>query len=292
VLIMLDRSASMIRDTDDKDIAAGSGIVSKWTIVTTGVNQVVKDTDASVSWGLKVFPEGEAKACIAGSVTSAIPVGIAPANAGPVTDAVSATTPAGNGTPTGDAVRAGVAYLKTLSDQNPKFILLATDGKPSCKGTAEDTDAALTDAVAAITDAASASFKTIVVGIGTKGASDALNAMAVAGQMPSGNAKPLDPKYYLANSVTELVGNLNLITGAVSSCVFDLTSVPPDPYNIAVHVNGMKAPADATKQNGWDYTGADMKQIQVYGSWCEQIKAANVTTVNFVFGCVGQPPPQ
>jgi hypothetical protein len=35
----------------------------------------------------------------------------------------------------------------------------------------------------------------------------------------------------------------------------------------------------------------DDKQIQIYGTWCDQITAANANTVNFVFGCVGQPPP-
>ena len=289
ILIVLDRSASMADPPDGQP----SGSPSKWSLVVPGVNDVVTSTASAVSWGLKVFPEGEGDECVAGSVTSAIPVAIAPNNAKAVTDAVTATTDAGNGTPTGSAIAAAVTYLKTLTDPNPKFILLATDGEPSCSATSKDTAGARTYAVQAVTDAATAGFKTFVVGIATTKATatQALNDMAVAGGMPRADANPLATKYYLASTKDELVTSLQTITGQVASCTFDLTAKPPDPYNIAVHVNGMKAPNDMTKTNGWDYTGSDQLQIQVYGSWCDQIKAANANTVNFVFGCVGQPPP-
>ncbi len=289
ILIVLDRSASM----NDPPDGAASGSPSKWSLVVPGVNEVVTATDSSVSWGLKVFPEGEGSECVAGSVTSAIPVAIAASNAKAVTDAVTATTPQGNGTPTGDAINAAVTYLKTLSDPNPKFILLATDGEPSCNGTSKDTTGARTQAVQAVTDAATAGFKTFVVGVATTKttATQALNDMAVAGQEARADSNPLATKYYLASTKDELVTSLETITGQVASCTFDLTAVPPDPYNIAVHVNDMKAPNDMTHMNGWDYTGTDMKQIQIYGSWCDQIKASNAETVNFVFGCKGQPPP-
>jgi hypothetical protein len=254
------------------------------------VNQVVTATDSSVSWGLKVFPEGEGSECAAGSVTSAIPVDVAAGNAKAVTAAVTATTPAGNGTPTGDAIKAAVTYLKTLTDTNPKFILLATDGEPSCAGTTKDSTTARTYAVQAITDAATAGFKTFVVGVATTKttATDALNDMATAGQEARADANPLATKYYLASTQDELVQSLEVITGQVSSCVFDLTTAPPDPTNIAVHVNGVKAPADPTRMNGWDYTNADDTEVQVFGSWCDQIKAATANTVNFVLGCPGQ----
>jgi von Willebrand factor type A domain-containing protein len=289
ILIVLDRSASMADPPDGQP----SGSPSKWSLVVPGVNEVVTSTDSAVSWGLKVFPEGEGSECVAGSVTSMIPVPIAPANAAAVTAAVTATTDAGNGTPTGDAIKAAVTYLKTLTDPNPKFILLATDGEPSCSGTSKDSTGARTYAVQAVTDAATAGFKTFVVGVATTKATatQALNDMAVAGQMARADSNPLATKFYLASTKDELVTSLQTITGQVASCTFDLTAKPPDPYNIAVHVNNDKAPNDMTKTNGWDYTGSDQMQIQVYGSWCDQIKAANANTVNFVFGCPGQPPP-
>ncbi len=288
ILIVLDRSASM------KDPPTGSTGSSKWDVVVPGVNQVVMATDASVSWGLKVFPEGEGNECVTGSVTNAVPVKIAPANAQPVTAAVTATTPEGNGTPTGDAINAAVTYLKTLTDTNPKFILLATDGEPSCNGTSKDSTGARTQAVSAVTAAAAAGFKTVVVGVATTKATatQALNDMAVAGQMARADSNPLATKFYLASTKDELVASLETITGQVSSCVFDLSKTPPDPDNIAVVVNGAMAPQDTTHAAGWDYTKTDDTQVQVFGSWCDQIKTAGATAaannVTFKLGCPGE----
>ncbi len=289
ILIVLDRSASM----QDPPDGAASGSASKWSLVVPGVNQVVSSTSALVSWGLKVFPEGDGAECVAGSVTSMIPVPIAANDGAAVTAAVTATTPAGNGTPTGDAINAAVTYLKTLTDPNPKFILLATDGEPSCNGTSKDSTGARTQAVQAVTDANTAGFKTFVIGVATTKdtATQALNDMAVAGGMARADSNPLATKYYLASTEDELVSALQTITGQVASCTFDLTAVPPDPTNIAVHVGGGRAPQDTTHMNGWDYSTPDDKQITVYGSYCDQIKASNQSTVNFVFGCVGQPQP-
>ncbi|HEY4106925.1 MAG TPA: vWA domain-containing protein [Polyangiaceae bacterium] len=289
ILIVLDRSASM----NDPPDGAPSGTGSKWSLVVPGVNQVVMATDSSVSWGLKVFPEGDGSECVAGSVTSMIPVPIAPMNAKAVTDGVTATTPEGNGTPTGDAINAATAYLKTLTDPNPKFILLATDGEPSCNGTSKDTTGARTQAVSAVTAAATAGFKTFVVGVATTKASDeqVLNDLANAGGEAAPGSNPLATKFYLASTQDQLVTALQTITGQVASCTFDLTAVPPDPTNIAVHVDNTKAPQDTNKADGWDYSTPDDKQITIYGSWCQKIKDANANTVNFVFGCPGQPPP-
>jgi len=285
ILLLLDRSGSM------KEKPSGSSSSdSKWSLVVPAVNEVVNATNASISWGLKAFPEGEGEECVADSVTSAVPVPIAPSNAAAVTTQVMALTPEGNGTPTGDAVKAAVTYLKGLTDPNPKFILLATDGEPSCAGTSSGSTIARTYAVQAVADAADAGIKTVVVGVATtkSSATQALNDMAIAGQMPQSSADPAATKYYLASTKDELVRVLVEITGQVSNCVFDLTTKPPDPSNIAVEVDGQRAPHDTTHSDGWDYVGAGYLQVEVYGFWCEKIKSAAANSVNFVLGCPGE----
>ena len=300
ILLVLDRSGSMRQ----RPAGMRPGTPTKWELVVPGLTEVVTSTDATVSWGLKVFPEGGAATCDAASVTGAIPVAVAAANAKPVTDEIAITTPMGNGTPTSEAINAATAYLKTLTSPNPKFILLATDGEPSCVGTvavdvsndpmevAAATMQAAANAVQSVTDAASAGFKTFVVGVATTApaATQALNDMAVAGQMPRVDpaADPAATKYYLANSQVELVEALKTITGQVSGCVFTMKAAPPDPSNIAVKVNDMSAPHDPTHMSGWDYTSSEYTQVEVYGTWCEQIKAAGSNTVNFVLGCPGE----
>src|SRR6185369_5972132 len=285
ILIVLDRSGSMREPP-----SGGMAGTTKWDLVVPGVNEVVTATDASVSWGLKAFPEGEGMQCAAGSVTNVIPVAIAANNAAAVTAQITATTPDGVGTPTGDAINAAVTYLKTLTEPNPKFILLATDGEPTCVGTTNNTNQARTFAVQAVTDAANAGFKTVVIGVATTkaAATNALNDMAIAGQMPRVDSDPTAPKFYLASTKDDLVKSLQQITGQVSSCVFNLTSTPPDPDNIAVKINGQKAPRDATHTNGWDYLGTGYKQVEVFGQWCDQLKAADANKVNFILGCPGE----
>jgi len=287
ILLLLDRSASML------DPPAGASGSSKWELVVPAVNEVVTATDASVSWGLKLFPEGEGSECTAASVTNAVPAPIAPMNAKVVTGLVAATSAKGNGTPTGDAIKAAVSYLQSVTDSNPKYILLATDGEPSCAGTSQDSSGARPYAVQAVTDAAAAGFKTFVVGVATtkSNATQALNDMAVAGQMARADSNPLATKYYLASTQAELVQSLKVITGQASSCVFNLQERPPEPDNIAVKVNAMRVPRDTTRMTGWDYTDGSALVVEVFGSWCQQIKNSNENTVNFLLGCAGEPPP-
>ena len=91
ILLVLDRSKSMIEDT------VADGVTKKWDAALPALKQVIMDTDTSVSWGLKVFPEGEGDACIATSVTNNVVVPMAAMNAANVVAGINATTPAGNG---------------------------------------------------------------------------------------------------------------------------------------------------------------------------------------------------
>jgi hypothetical protein len=63
---------------------------------------------------------------------------------------------------------------------------------------------------------------------------------------------------------------------------------PPDPTNIAVVIDKMATPKDTTHQDGWDYTGPDQMTVQVYGSYCDQIKQ-QANQVLIILGCMGKP---
>src|SRR5436190_8454415 len=199
ILLLLDRSKSMIEDT------TSDGVTLKWNAVIPALKQVIMDTNEAVSWGLKVFPEGEGSECIAGSVTPNVVVPVAPMNAATVVSAIDATMALGNGTPTGDAVTAAFNYLKGLPSTNPKYILLATDGAPSCAGTTHDSSTARTFAVSQVMAAASATppIYTFVVGVATNSSSESgtLNMLADAGGKPR---SALLTHFYLGNTQAEL----------------------------------------------------------------------------------------
>jgi hypothetical protein len=278
LLLVLDRSASM-KDAPD----GANDSTPKWDLVVPAVNQVIQTTDTTISWGLKVFPEGDGEECVATGVTSHIDVELTAMNAAKVTGAITMTTPEGNGTPTGDAILQGLKYLQSLTDDNPKYMLLATDGEPSCP---KPSDSARPHAVDSIAMAAAAGVHTFVLGVATtkKSATSILNDMAVAGLEPrSDDPNPLQSRFYLANSRDQLVTALQLITGQISGCTFTWDDPPPVPENIAVKVGGVKAPHDPN--DGWEYSSPEHTGVEVRGSWCEKIKTTASNRVEIVFGC-------
>jgi hypothetical protein len=288
VLLVLDRSASM------KDPPEGAtSTTPKWDLVLPAVKQVIMDSNTALSWGMKTFPEGEGLECIAASVTSKIDVAMAPMNATNVVNAINMTTDDGNGTPTGDAINAAVTYLKSLTSTNPKYILLATDGEPSCAGTAKGQETARPYAVAAVRAAATAGIHTFVVGVATTktAAKMVLNEMADAGLEPRNDPRPLADHFYLGTTQAELAQALSIITGSVTNCIFPLNPPPPvlnNPNKLGVYVTGSmtKIPYDPTMTNGWSYVDAANSAVRVYGEWCETIRGAGANMVQIIFGCV------
>jgi len=295
LFVVLDRSASMKDDSKGNDADPDAGRPSKWSQVIPALTEVISTSDPSISWGLKAFPEdipGSTDECQDASVTSAIDVPIAPSNAARTAAAVQSVSPEGNGTPTGAALDVARAYLKGLGTSDRKFILLATDGEPSCSGTAgdltKDSSGAKSDAVAAVKAAANDDVHTFVIGVATKSsATSTLNQLAAAGLEPRATSSDTDPKFYLASTESELVAALQSIVSPIAStCVFELAQAPPDPTNIAVKVGDAKAPQDPMHDDGWDYTDDSHARIQVYGSWCSRV-TSGTNMVQVVYGCPG-----
>jgi len=286
VLLVLDRSGSMA----DNEIEDG---VSRWEGIVPILNSTVVGTDATVGWGLKTFPEGVNNLCEQESVTSSIDVPIAPTNGAQVVAAIDATVPNGDGTPTAPALAAAVTYLTGRATDHQQFILLATDGQPSCTlDWDEDSDDASDDARDAAAAAFQAGFPVFVIGVLDEDPSDStvetLNAMALAGGKPTGvDGDPY--RFYLAASQDELTRSLTEITGQVASCVFPFEKEPPDPENIAVKLAGRKLTRDAAHADGWDYTDDTHLGIELHGAACDELKQASQGSVEVIFGCPGRP---
>lgn len=284
VLLVLDRSASMT----EHDIAPG---VTRWEGVVPIVNEAVTATDATVSWGLKTFPERQGNQCEPSSVTDLIDVEIAANNAAAVVEQVNVTTPEGDGTPTAAALEAAVAYLSERDTDHQQFILLATDGQPSCSlAWRQDGSDARADAIAAAGDAYAAGIPVFVVGVLDPDPSgstvETLNGIAVAGGKPRADA---DTKFHLASSQEELNAALAEITGEVATCVFPFENAPPEPGNIAVKVNGQTLERDASRREGWEYTSDAHLGVELFGEVCTQLKAGDQNNIDIIFGCPGRP---
>jgi hypothetical protein len=281
LLMILDKSGSMANQPDDTSCPRRTAnCETKWGDMTMGLNMVVGQTDTTIRWGLKYFSND--RSC---GVNPGAAVPIAANNGMAVTTSIMGTTPGGS-TPTRLAVMQGVQYLQTLTDPNPKYILLATDGLPNCApgGDANTDDSA--GAVQAVMDAATAGFPVFVVGVGNVAAAVAtLDMMAVAGGRPQAT----EPKYYPEASTADLVSVLTTIGGQISTCSFSLGKAPPDPTNIGVYANPgqVKIAKDPNHANGWDY-GAGMTSIELFGTACDNVKSKKTTDVQAIFGCPGQ----
>jgi hypothetical protein len=192
-------------------------------------------------------------------------------------------------------MKQAVAYLEGragLNDYN-RYVLLATDGEPSCINVTatsagqEGQEEARPYAVAAIDEAVRKTFRTFVVGIGTnnENAKATLNAMALAGGVPSPCANPLADCFYLGNTREQLTADMLGIATNIATCTFMLTATPPDPNNVRVTLDTERVVRDPAKTNGWEYQDTGQTIIEVYGQACEDIKMSGATNVQIVFGC-------
>jgi von Willebrand factor type A domain len=272
LMLVLDRSGSMGRDA----VGAPAG-ATLWTETLTAMDEVVRGTQATVKWGLKLFPL-PARCTVADGAE----VAIAPNNYDMVLSRARTTGISENnqgvGTPTATAMQKAVAYLQTVADPHRKYIVLATDGEPNCPD--EETGPDL--AVQAVLSAANAGFRVYVIGIAISAAgTTTLNRMAEAGGAPR-----TDPnlRFYPVANRMDLTTALGEIAGQIASCSFNLSKPPPAPDSVKVTVDGEPVPQSGS--DGWSYSSPQNTSIQLNGSWCERLKA-KAGQVDIVLGCPG-----
>lgn len=290
VLLVLDRSGSMDESISEEcycDPAKANGggasacsntagCTTRWTTVTSAVNTTIAST-TSIRWGLKFFTSPGGSTRNACNVNSGVEVAIGDSSAAAIQKQIAGTTP-GNSTPTAAAITAATAYLKTVTDQNNKVILLATDGEPNCKANSSNTtDPDVPGTVAAIGAALAAGFKVYVIGIGPSVGN--LDNFAQAGGTT---------KSFPATSPKDLATALTAISQAVTTCTFTLTQAAPDLNNIAVYLDKNLVQKDSA--NGWSF-GANTQTIVLNGTTCDQITSGAATQVQVLFGCPGTSPP-
>ena len=282
ILILLDRSGSMDWNAD-ASCMRNCGANSRWNQVTAALNQVVPMTDTTVNWGLKFFGSGNSCA-----VTPAPEVAVAPASGQMIMTRIGATTP-GTPTPTRLGLNAAAAYMATLTDTNPKYLLLATDGEPTCN---PDLPASMMNtldsagAEQAVTDAFNMGFKTFVIGIGDTMGAATLDQMAINGGMPQTGAAT---SFYQVTDTASLVAAFQTILGRVGNCQFDIGTAPNSMTSndlIDVFGDGLPIPRDTTHADGWDYTDAAHTMIEVYGPRCDAVKAGTTMNVTVTFRCI------
>lgn len=305
VLMVLDKSGSMVKNLWDADNDMGTPDVTRWESLHNVVEFVVWSFEEKINFGAVLFPSAEATATYgAGAcrVESEPEVPVEPLNADAVLDGIppaDAVDEIQGATPATKGIETAVAALEDLDPTVDRHMILVTDGAANCHGATsaelmENYDVTLPDTVAA---AAADGIHTYVVGIdivdqvvgvGTDGNPEAnpfleLNKVATAGGVP----RPGPEKFYNVANEIELRDALEAIAGDLISCVIPLEMEPPKPHLVEIRIGGVVVPKidDCQSEDGWTYLnpGGPYDVIELCGTACDLI--AEHGTLDAKFGC-------
>lgn len=287
VLIVLDRSSSMV----------GPGNQNRWNPSVQAVKTLTQELNDAIRFGLMLFPAPGAQAGIAQGILDGLGLGVIntflPEDTGcaegkvvvPIKQdsAASIAQALDRGAPQGVAYTPTATSLdaarKALSQgacadcaSTPTYVVLVTDGQPTCTsgqppGTQADVDATN----AAIDRLREAEIKTFVVGYGT--ASDPMASAAMASFAEHGGTE----KYLAVENGEQLVRELRTIAGSLVSCEYELNEDVADPALVRVIIDGN----ELVLNEGWRLDG---RMVILEGA-CDRIKDAKVHNVSIKKDC-------
>jgi len=291
VLILLDRSGSM-------GTAFGAG--TRYDAVAATLVEVVGAYAQHVRFGYQELPgrqgcegQGLDVCCVSPPV-----LGIG-ADSAAVVGAILAAEPVEGSTPLASTLQVALGYWSGLGDAvENRYVLLATDGAPTCTLTGElasggvPTSPACADALAVVSALAAVSVRVIVLGVGPNlaenvaGGGPCLDALAHAG---GAAASPGSPGYYAASDPEQLRAAVAQIFGGVTrpSCAFRLFEPGDNTEDeVAVFLDGQRIPRD--KPDGWKLVEGSPKEppfVRITGVYCDQIQAFAIREVKVHYHC-------
>jgi hypothetical protein len=243
---------------------------TKWNIAKAATRSLVTTYKDQINFGLSLFP-GTDQACDQGARcgAGAINVPIGPMKETPVTNFINGAGTCSFGTPIAEELASLVNYPGLGDMTRPNYVLLLTDGMPTCDDP--------TPQVTALRRR-TPEVKTFVVGFGAEVDRNQLRDMARAG----GTARTGTPEYYQADDAASLRSAFAAIAGSVVSCTYALGTRPPDPMQLYVYFDGALVAQSATQ--GWTYSSAQ-NQIVFHGADCQRLQAGQVGQLVVVYGC-------
>jgi hypothetical protein len=297
MLIVLDRSGSMTEG-------------GRWMPSVSALRRVTMELQSQIRFGLAMFPDPataptnvvndlamcftapDPNACLqelSGGLALCAPgkvvVPVAIDNAAAIASAFDMTLPAG-GTPTGETLQALVGTFGA-PETNPdaetvaKFVLLVTDGQPTCPAgmgsetTPPDIDLANT-AIDALT---AAGVRTYVIGYDTSGPGNETFASVLDGFAQRGGTG--DTMHRPVEDEMSLLTELQEIAGEVVSCSFVLDQAPPRADFVLVRLDGQQI--NLGEADGWALVGD--RNVQLMGGSCNKLKDGAPHSVDVEVRC-------
>jgi len=285
---------------------------TKWEITREALATAVAALDADVVLGANFFPnttddDDDLGICLRNE--AALPI----APLGPATSsereafrtALDGVVPNG-GTPTEGGYRFGLEELEGAKLAGNRFLLLITDGTPTCTLDCEcndgnvpvDSRPLLADAKAAL----AGGVHTFVIGSpGSENTRDVLSALARQGGTAKDDCSDTGPVYCHFDMTTEpdlatgLERALADVAASLRTCEYPVPEPPgermpdPDRVNVLFTPSGGKTRTIARDtssacRDGWQYT-ADEQSIVLCGDACAAAKSDVGASVQVVLGC-------
>jgi hypothetical protein len=299
VVLVLDKSGSMITNTWDHDADPQTPQVTRWKSLHAVVSQLVNDFDDLFEFGAQLYPSKSAtnEYSIAACLVETPPeVLIAPNNAVPILLEVPTanSTNVRGGTPASSGMSSAIDHLVDTDDGNPMAIILVTDGAANCRTDAADDferfESYDTNLATIVGDAyVDLGIPTYVVGIDISetttqitgvnnhppdGEPDGINTFSKLDEVAVAGGKPLGgmSDFYATENELELQTALQAIVDDTISCTVLLDPIPSFPELVQVVIDAADVPQvmDCANEDGWVYTNPNgpYDSIELCGSWC------------------------
>jgi uncharacterized protein YegL len=270
MMIVLDRSLSMT-------------LYNRWQPSKNAVQTITSEFERLVSFGLVMFPGmGSTNpldlllgtgGCAGGEKVD-VPMKVL--NAMAIAQATNGTQTMGL-TPTGAGLGAA---LTALGDRKPGldtmvkpgYVLLVTDGEPSCDPTISPDTIQQDAAIMAVKALKAANIPTYVIGYQIDPMWQPLmNQLAMEGGTGM---------YHPAESSMQIIDTFRQITKDVVKCSFELSMVPPNPKFVRVTIDKQTITLDAA--DGWVING---KTVTLQGGACATLKDGKGHALNAQIEC-------
>jgi hypothetical protein len=292
MMIVLDRSGSM---TDG----------GRWVPSVAAVRRVTQELQTKIHFGLALFPDpdaamasgpvvnnitdcftmpnpqmcieefnsrnDDAAACAPGKVF----VPVAQNSAAMIASVLDKAMPFG-GTPTSDTLQQilmsyGSTEPAPDAKPHPKFVLLVTDGMPTCPAGhgSETTQPDIDASNSAVEALAANSVKTYVIGYDTTGPNNTMLSSVLDGFAQRGGTG--DMMHRSVEDEQSLLDELTRITFAIASCSFQLNSPPERADHVLVRLDGQQVNLD--QPDGFALVGD--RTVELRGQSCARYREGN-----------------
>jgi uncharacterized protein YegL len=269
ILIVLDRSFSMLDG-------------NRWDPSRNAVKSITQQFQSTIDFGLAMFPGTGGDDCTAGRVDVAFQSN----NAAPIAAAIDGAAPLGF-TPLGATLEALAGVITDRTPQldtavKPAYVLLVTDGAPTCEldgGWITASPTSINRANAAVERLKAQNVPTYVIGYDVASAAAVMDGLAQRGGTE---------RYYPVENEAQLVEQFKKITAGLASCEYQLEAVPDSPDRVKVVIDGVQIYLNDALARGWVLDG---KTIRLQQGACDSIRDGAQHNLDVSVECTPVLPP-